>query len=119
MRIINALLGAVLIFFAALQYNDPDPLWWGPVYLLGAAFPLLALGRDAPLSRLLVLRVIGGISVVLFLLGFAWLAPAIGADWIDVEEAREALGYLICAGAVTFALYASGDRAARTRLIRS
>jgi len=119
MRTSNLLLGAVLIVFALLQYNDPDPLWWGAVYLLAAAFPLLALGRDAPLSRVPALRVAGGISVPLFLLGFAWLAPTIGADWIHVEEAREAFGYLICAASVAFALYASGHRAARARLIRS
>jgi hypothetical protein len=119
MRTANLLLGAMLIVFALLQYNDPDPLWWGAVYLVAAAFPLLALGREAPLSRLPVLRVAAGISVALFLLGFAWLAPTIGADWIHVEEAREGLGYLICAVSVVFALYASGGRAARARLIRS
>ena len=119
MRIANGLLGAVLIFFAALQYNDPDPLWWGGAYLLAAAFPLLALGPQAPLSQLPLLRLAGGIAALLFLLGFAWLAPTIGADWIHVEEAREALGYLICAAAVGCALYATGDHAARRRLIRS
>ncbi len=119
MRIANGLLGAVLIFFAALQYNDPDPLWWGGAYLVAAAFPLLAMGREAPLSQFPVLRVAGGITAVLFLAGFAWLAPTIGRDWIHVEEAREALGYLICAAAVSFALYASSDFAARRHLIRS
>jgi hypothetical protein len=28
--------------------------------------------------------------------GFLALAPTINADWIPVEEAREAFGYLIC-----------------------
>jgi drug/metabolite transporter (DMT)-like permease len=119
MRVANAVLGAILIFFAVLQYNDPDALWWSVVYLIAAAFPLLAIGRNAPLWRLPVLRLAGGIVLVLFLLGFASLLPTIGTDWIHVEEAREALGYLICAGAVGFALYASGDRAARPRVIRS
>ena len=118
MRAANALLSALLLFFAALQHNDPDPLYWGGVYLLAAAFPLLALPRGAlPLSRLPPLRLAAWLGTGLFLLGFASLAHAIGADWIHVEEAREALGYLACAGATAFALLAT--RPPAPRLIRS
>lgn len=45
------------------------------------------------------------VSAGLFLLGFAWLAPTIGRDCIHVEEAREALGYLISAVSTTVALW--------------
>jgi hypothetical protein len=44
------------------------------------------------------------VAIAWFLLGFASLAGTVGADWIHVEEAREAFGYLICAAATGFAL---------------
>ena len=91
MRWLNAALAAILLFFAALQYNDPDPLVWGPIYGLAAVWSLLAAWRPALLGGFLV-RLGATVSAVLFLLGFAWLAPTIGRDWIHVEEAREAFG---------------------------
>jgi hypothetical protein len=36
MRWLHIVLSAVLIIFAALQYNDPDPYFWGPIYGLAA-----------------------------------------------------------------------------------
>lgn len=36
MRWLNAVLVAILLFFAALQHNDTDPLFWGPAYGLAA-----------------------------------------------------------------------------------
>jgi hypothetical protein len=112
MRAVNIALGVMLLFFATLQYDDPDPYWWGPAYLLAAAFPLLALRRGNPLGRVAALRAGGMLCVGLFLLGFLSLADTIGADWIHVEEAREAFGYLICAASVGFALFASRRRRA-------
>ncbi len=120
MRTANMILAAVLIFFAVLQYNDPDPVFWGAVYLLGAVFPLLAALRSRPLTRIPALRWAGWISLVLFLIGFLFLAGTISANWIHVEEARESLGYLICAGATGFALFSSRPRGAvRAASIRS
>jgi hypothetical protein len=118
-------LGAVLASFAALQLNDPDALYWSGVYLLAAAFPLLAAlpRRDGapppPLTRFPALRWGGWAAAGLFLLGFASLAGSIGKDWVHVEEAREALGYLICAGAVGFALLATRRRPSGRAVTRS
>ncbi len=46
MRNLNFLVGAVLFLFAALQFNDPDPIYWVIVYS-GAAFVAIwkGLGR--------------------------------------------------------------------------
>jgi hypothetical protein len=52
---------------------------------------------------------------VLFLVGFAWLAPTISRDWLHVEEAREALGYLICAVSTGLALWTGLRWGARRR----
>jgi H+/Cl- antiporter ClcA len=36
MRIFNLIFCLIFIFFAALQYNDPDPYVWIPIYMYGA-----------------------------------------------------------------------------------
>ena len=36
MKIFNIIFVFIFIVFAALQYNDPDPYIWMPIYLLGA-----------------------------------------------------------------------------------
>lgn len=36
MKIFNIIFVFLFIVFAALQYNDPDPYIWMPIYLLGA-----------------------------------------------------------------------------------
>jgi hypothetical protein len=97
MRWLHIVLSVVLIIFAALQYNDPDPYFWGPIYGLAALWALLG-GRTA-------VRLGAVACAVLFLVGFAWLAPTISRDWLHVEEAREALGYLICAVSTGLALW--------------
>ena len=42
MKIINVLFCIIFIIFAALQYNDPDPYIWIPIYLYAAVLCALA-----------------------------------------------------------------------------
>ena len=42
MKIFNIFFCIVFIFFAALQYNDPDPYVWMPIYLYTAVLCWLA-----------------------------------------------------------------------------
>lgn len=42
MKIFNIFFVVVFIIFAGLQYNDPDPYVWMPIYLYGALFCFLA-----------------------------------------------------------------------------
>ena len=42
MKIFNILFCLVFILFSALQYNDPDPYIWVPIYLYTAALCWLA-----------------------------------------------------------------------------
>jgi hypothetical protein len=107
MRYVHAALLAILVLFAALQVNDPDWYYWGPVYLLAAGWSALALWQPGAFARSQVARIGAPVSAVLFLAGFAWLAPNLGPGWIHNEEARESLGYLICAVATAFALWHS------------
>jgi len=45
MRIFNFIFFILFVFSAALQYNDPDPYVWMPIYLYGAALCFLAFRR--------------------------------------------------------------------------
>ena len=36
MKIFNLVFAILFVLFAALQYNDPDPYIWIPIYLFGA-----------------------------------------------------------------------------------
>jgi hypothetical protein len=36
MKLLNLILSILFVVFAALQYNDPDPFIWIPIYLLAA-----------------------------------------------------------------------------------
>ena len=42
MKIFNLIFCVVFIFFAALQYNDPDPYIWIPIYMYSAILCWLA-----------------------------------------------------------------------------
>lgn len=42
MKIFNLVFCLLFIFFAALQYNDPDPYLWMPIYLYSAVLCWLA-----------------------------------------------------------------------------
>ena len=42
MKVFNLLFCLLFIFSAALQYNDPDPYIWMPIYLYGAVLCWLA-----------------------------------------------------------------------------
>ena len=42
MKIFNIIFCILFVFSAALQYNDPDPYVWMPIYMYGAVFCWLA-----------------------------------------------------------------------------
>ena len=49
MRIFNIVFIVIFVLFAALQYNDPDPYIWMPIYLYGAVMCFYAAkGRYFP-----------------------------------------------------------------------
>ena len=74
MKVMDYLLVALLAYTAYLQINDPDPLYWVLVYLLGAAVPLLnALGKP----NLLLGAMVTGMTVS----GLLWTAPGV-SEWL-------------------------------------
>ena len=97
MRAVHGVLCAILLLFAALQYNDPDWHYWGLVYLLAAGWSSMAASAPQRLQSSRPAQIGAALSILLFLIGFASLAHQLGPEWIHNEEARESLGYLICA----------------------
>ena len=99
MRLFSGVMTILFIGFAAVQYNDPDPYIWVPVYLFPAVVSaIIFTGRWV--SPLIIL--LG--SIAFFVGGFFqwpahWEGVALknGMKSINIEEGREALGLLICA----------------------
>ena len=99
----TGLMAAVFLLCVAVQYNDPDPIWWMAIYGLAAAACILYLARRLPPA------LSAGIGIVA-LIWAARLAPAvigqvspseifasIEMKSAAVEVAREMGGLLIVA----------------------
>ena len=84
MRVLCGVLAALLVLFAAVQYDDPDPLFWGAVYAVAAAWCGLAAFRPA-LLRTGVARVLLVASLVVTAWGVVAFFPDAERWWsIDV-----------------------------------
>jgi len=67
-KIFNLLFCLLFIFSAALQYNDPDPYLWMPIYLYGAALCWLAFrNKYFPMAYITGIILYFGYAVYLFL----------------------------------------------------
>lgn len=107
MRIFNIIFCVLFIVAAALQYNDPDPYVWIPIYLYAALLCYLAAKRKYnPLLYVLGLVVYAGYAVYLFfdktgVLSWAKehnaesIAQSMKATEPWIEETREFGGLLI------------------------
>jgi Transmembrane family 220, helix len=86
----------VFLLFAIVQYNDPDPLVWIAVYLLFACLDLLSVYFKIPWWGFAAV-----IAVSLIWAFFQWPETweGIGEKMLNknMEEAREALGLIVCA----------------------
>lgn len=100
MKTINKVIlwGWVVIFtlFALVQVNDPDPYVWIPVYLAFALMAVSVLYRPLPLAVYLIAAAIAATWAIV-----QWPEKweGIGDEMLNenTEQAREALGLLICA----------------------
>lgn len=105
MRIFALLMAAVFVVFAVLQYNDPDPIIWIPIYLYVALLSVWYYRGGVPNALLLV-------SAALYLAGAVYMWPAHwegvqlqhGMKTVNIEHGRESLGLGMCA--LTLVLYA-------------
>jgi len=112
MKVLNIFFIVLFLFSAALQYNDPDPYIWMPIYLYGAYLCYLAIrGRYNRTLYITGLIVYGAYALYLFFDKTGVL------DWIRehdaenivqtmkatkpwIEETREFLGLVILMAAL-------------------
>ena len=107
MKVFNGFMMVVFVVFAALQYNDPDPVIWVPLYLYAALICWWALRqRFYPLSYWLGFLVYGAYAVYKIFDNNGlvdWItkhhaqniAATMKAETPWVEESREFFGLLI------------------------
>jgi hypothetical protein len=83
MKIFNIVFGALCLVAAALQYNDPDPYIWIPIYLYAAILCFLAAGgKFYPVSFLI------GIAVYAAYAGYLFFTRDGVLDWINEHNAE-------------------------------
>jgi hypothetical protein len=107
MRILNSIFIVLFISSALLQYNDPDPYIWIPVYLLGAFICFMALrSKFQPWLYILAWIIYIPFATYLFFRDNAimtWLKENKPEDIVQsmkatrpwIEETREFLGLII------------------------
>ena len=111
MKIISVVLAVLFIAFAALQYNDPDPLLWMVVYGYVALIPILYLMKIYPVKTILFSIIVLAIFSCFYISGVIdWLrngtmgelAQEMKAKKPYIEESREFLGVMIALAALFF-----------------
>jgi hypothetical protein len=87
MRIFNLIAAILFVLSAALQYNDPDPYLWIPIYLYGGILSWLAFrGRYFPKSYM------AGIIVYTVYAVYLFLEKDGVADWLQEHQAENIAG---------------------------
>jgi len=107
MRIFNFICCGLFILFAVLQYNDPDPYLWIPIYGYGAVVCWLAF-RGRYYRRACLVGMIGFLAYAIILFFeedgvWDWLtkhkaaniAATMQADKPWIEDTREFFGLVI------------------------
>lgn len=108
MKVLNIILILIFILSAALQYNDPDPYIWVPIYLYAAVICFFALRKVySPKYYILGLAVCLSYAMYLFFDRngvLSWITVHNSENIIQsmkatkpwIEETREFGGLLIC-----------------------
>ena len=107
MHILSAIMGFLLILFTAVQYNDPDGVYWGMIYSVAAAWCLLAAFKPGKLVQM-PFNVLLGLSVAAAIAGVFYYWPQTPGWWTqdvwwETETAREGMGMMIALVAVLVA----------------
>ena len=104
MRILNGILAFMMVAFAAVQYNDPDALFWVVIYLAAGAWAGFAAFRPLQLDERNVRRaLLATLGVAIALMVAFWPQDAFWWRqdvWWESEAAREGMGLMICTGVI-------------------
>lgn len=83
MKIFNLVFFILFIFFAALQYNDPDPYLWIPIYIYAASLCFLAFrNKWFPKANLV------GITIYTLYAVYLFFTKDGVMDWAQKHEAE-------------------------------
>ncbi|WP_034256601.1 transmembrane 220 family protein [Adhaeribacter aquaticus] len=104
MKIFALIMAFVFVSFAALQYNDPDPYIWIPIYLYVAALSYLAF-KGKIIKPLFMISALSFLVGAIFMWPEQWEGVALknGMKTIFIEQGRESLGLSMCF--VTLVIY--------------
>jgi len=120
MKAFNIAFCLIFILFAALQYNDPDPYIWVPIYLYTAVLCWLAARKRyytkayllgiAVYSMYAIYKIFdqNGLLDWLELHHAENIAETMKAEQPWIEESREFFGLLILIGVLLFNYFAAG-----------
>ena len=87
MKTFNIVFAVLFVLFAALQYNDPDPYLWIPIYLYPAVLcALAATGRYYPSA------VLAGILIFSIYAIYKIFDQNGLLDWLTVHDAENIAG---------------------------
>ena len=109
LRVLNIVLGVMMVGFTAVQYNDPDMPQWVLMYAIPAlwmyavTFRLEGVKGSPDLMRLLWATVVFYVVAMIFLwptMPNFWRKEV----WIVEETAREGMGVMIALGVMLVAL---------------
>lgn len=115
LRYFSLFMALVFIYFAVVQYNDPDPHIWIPIYLYAMVLSFLYFRNQGNKIILLV-------SAVVYLAGAIYMWPEQwegvalqnGMKTVNIEEGRESLGLAVVA--ITLLIYGLTFRNNRKQL---
>lgn len=89
----------LFVLFAAVQYNDPDPQVWVPIYGFAAMACIMAFARIGQVWFFGLMALIYGVAAA-----YQWppafegfLLNEVGMKTVNIELARESGGLAICA----------------------
>ncbi len=87
MKVFNILFSLLFLIFAGLQYNDPDPYIWIPIYLYAAVLCWLAFkNKFYPAAYLFGIAIYAGYALYLFFTRDGVL------DWVQKHNAENIAG---------------------------
>lgn len=106
MKIVFSILGIIFVLFAALQWNDPDPMNWIILYgFMAVMCGMAAFGKYQKWPVLIGAAAYAIYAILLFPSFLTWLQSPNRAELFDefakmqnlyLEETREFLGLLVC-----------------------
>ena len=97
-KIVSLLFALLFVYFVVVQYNDPDPQVWMPIYGIAVAACLSIYFAKAPRPYVFVVM-----ALAYFFASYQqWPPPYEGVFWgemkmrsINIELARESLGLTV------------------------